>query len=376
MVAMPLQARRATFTLIAVSTGAGALQISVPVYRFQMGSILPATPMLPRTVQKIHAGSDDGPHGISMPPDEVDPNSPQAVFFLSTVSKASRWILRLDMPDGGLSDWRLWCEPFVEAKLRSLEWAETERLRTGRTFAEMATDICAAAWRRSTERRRSIVQYLGRGKSHESHEVWERAVARDWSTLRFFRRAMRSYLLRYDGSTVPLAISEHDEDCDGEMLPPLAVTLCARGAFVLNCSHMDPLLHRFLSLALKVVSPGSTNSLDTAVDMPRQVSNGDSLPLSKHIVAMQHRDDKGAIAISRCLDSLVMHIRSPPELEVEAIWQLRQFCAVTSVLVGPATSSLTMLHLTSLALLRESRILNGMKIVYDSTSVDAPATGL
>eukprot|EP00959_Pyramimonas_sp_CCMP1952_P430809 9022362-Pyramimonas_sp.AAC.1 len=83
-----------------------------------------------------------------MPPDEVDPRRPQVVFFLSTVSRASRWILRLDMPDCGLTDWKLWCEPLVEANRRSLEWAEAERLRTGRTFAEMAIDICAAAWRR------------------------------------------------------------------------------------------------------------------------------------------------------------------------------------------------------------------------------------
>eukprot|EP00959_Pyramimonas_sp_CCMP1952_P021178 446664-Pyramimonas_sp.AAC.1 len=94
------------------------------------------------------------------------------------------------MPDCGLSDWRLWREPLVEAKLRSREWAEAERLRAGRTFAEMATDICAAAWRRSTARRRSIAQYLGRVKSHESHEVWERAVAWHWSTLRLLRPEM------------------------------------------------------------------------------------------------------------------------------------------------------------------------------------------
>eukprot|EP00959_Pyramimonas_sp_CCMP1952_P383952 8046741-Pyramimonas_sp.AAC.1 len=72
-----------------------------------MGSILSATPSPPRTVLKIHAGVDDGPHGMCAPPFEVDPNGPQVIFFLSAVSKAPRWIVRLDMPDGGLSDWRL-----------------------------------------------------------------------------------------------------------------------------------------------------------------------------------------------------------------------------------------------------------------------------
>eukprot|EP00959_Pyramimonas_sp_CCMP1952_P194041 4057724-Pyramimonas_sp.AAC.1 len=55
---------------------------------------------------------------------------------------------------------------------------------------------------------------------------------------------------------------------------------------------------------------------------------------------------------------------------------MRRSRAVTSVLLGSATSSLTMLHLTPFAVLRRSQILYGLKMAFDSTAVDTPATGL
>ncbi|CAK0854444.1 unnamed protein product [Prorocentrum cordatum] len=140
-------------------------------------------------------GDRPAPGSMGLPPPEpIDEDGPEAVFYDGITESAARWTPRLHSPESGADSWMRWCKPYVRELLLQawdLDWVQ--EARQDMTVDQMAEDICTESWHDGADNRVNILGFFVWAADHD-REMLRWALRRHWEELRRIKDEMRDLL--------------------------------------------------------------------------------------------------------------------------------------------------------------------------------------